>query len=351
MKLFKCEHCNELLYFENNTCENCGYPLGFLTSDLELHPLVIQSDKTFTLYNGDSTIYKYCENHSYNVCNWLVPISLNQAYCEACQLNNTIPNLSKALYTRLWGAIENAKHRLVYSLMKMKLPIISKNTNYKTGLAFNFLAEQYSAKKVFTGHDDGLITLNIDEADDIRREMARKQMDEPYRTLLGHFRHEIGHYYWDRLIDNTPYLEEFRKLFGDERYNYDAALKKHYADGPILYWNLSYISKYASAHPWEDWAETWAHYMHIIDTLETAHAFGLNIAPSGGGVATSIQISPYQHRDFNQLINLWLPLTFAMNSLNRSMGLGDLYPFVIPQKAMEKLSFINKVCYDAATRK
>jgi hypothetical protein len=91
--------------------------------------------------------------------------------------------------------------------------------------------------------------------------------------LLGHFRHEVGHYFWDRLVATDPHqLEEFRVLFGDDRQDYGEALKRHYDEGAPANWQDTYISMYATMHPWEDFAETWAHYLHIVDTLETAGA-------------------------------------------------------------------------------
>src|SRR5262249_19955298 len=158
-----------------------------------------------------------------------------------------------------------AKHRLAYQLLRMKLPVISKLQNEQTGLVFDFKANgsSHDSERVMTGHDNGVITINIQEADDIEREMARRQMDEVYRTLLGHFRHEIGHYYWDRLIANTSNLEKCKSLFGDDTLDYSKALQKHYNEGTPPNWNQNYISMYATTHPWEDWAETWAHYMHI----------------------------------------------------------------------------------------
>jgi hypothetical protein len=249
--------------------------------------------------------------------------------------------------------IERAKHRLVYSLLKMKLPLQSKTVDPKNGLSFDFLADEKKEgqPKVLTGHSEGLITINIAEADDIAREMARKAMDEVYRTVLGHFRHEVGHYYWDRLIDNTPYLEQCRELFGDDRKDYGEALKEHYEKGSPPDWAEHFISAYATMHPWEDWAETWAHYLHIIDTLETASSFGVSIHPkiadsSSSIINADIRVDPYNVENFSEIIRLWLPLTFALNSLNRSMGLRDLYPFVISSKVTDKLSFIHTVCYE-----
>jgi hypothetical protein len=353
MKIFNCTHCDQLLYFENDRCERCGYPLGFNDTNLKLFPLVEREDSTFSIYRQDRGLYRYCGNHQYGICNWLVPEEGGNIYCKACSLNRTIPNLNKPEYFSRWKVLENAKHRLVYSLLRMGLPVFSRTQQPETGLLFDFKADENSGsnEKVLTGHDDGVITINIAEADDLEREMARKAMDEVYRTVLGHFRHEVGHYYWDRLIDGTPYLEQCRSLFGDERQDYGEALKIHYEKGPPAGWNLEYISAYATTHPWEDWAETWAHYLHIIDTLETAYAFGMSVHPSVPRVASTLEADitddPYQIRDFNKILNLWLPFTFAMNSVNRSMGLHDLYPFVIRPKIVDKLSFIHDVCFAA----
>ncbi|WP_234734106.1 zinc-binding metallopeptidase family protein [Tellurirhabdus bombi] len=353
MKLFKCTHCGQLLFFENGFCERCKYPLGFVSQQLQLLPLEVAGPDTFRIYNQGPFLYRYCANHQYGVCNWLVADGSQTPYCKACTLNRTIPNLSKAEYLQRWRVIEVAKHRLVYTLRRMKLPLVSKTTDPDKGLSFDFLADENPghSPRILTGHSRGLITINIAEADDIEREMARRAMDEPYRTVLGHFRHEVGHYYWDQLIDHSDHLTACRELFGDERQNYAEALKQHYRKGPARGWNQHFISAYASAHPWEDWAETWAHYMHILDTLETAYDFGLSVHPriieERTILSSEVKIDPYDPENFEMLISLWLPLCFAMNSLNRSMGHSDLYPFVIPPLVMQKLSFIHRVCYEA----
>jgi hypothetical protein len=196
---------------------------------------------------------------------------------------------------------------------------------------------------VLTGHDSGLITINLAEADDSERERMRRQMSEPYRTLLGHFRHEIAHYYWDRLVWDTPGLEAFRQLFGDEREDYGAALQRHYANGPPPDWQERFVSPYASTHAWEDWAETWAHYFHMVDTLETASAFGMRVRPrvtKGADLSAAIDFDPHI-ANMDRIIDSWLPLTFAVNSINRSMGIADLYPFVLAPPVIVKLSFIH----------
>ena len=350
MKLFNCSHCGQLIYFENTHCEQCGLRLGFETENLELVALQEETNGLFSIQGQPTSLhYRYCANYQHGVCNWLIPASSDLPFCNACELNRIIPDLGNPEYVQEWKTIETAKHRLVYSLLRMRLPLLSKTVNEETGLAFDFVADTNLPKneKILTGHDNGLITINIAEADDIKREMTRKSMQEVYRTVLGHFRHEIAHYYWDRLIADTDKISEFRSLFGDERLDYGMALRIHYEQGPAPDWQKNFISSYASVHPWEDWAETWAHYMHIVDTLETAYSFGLTVGSHGQHTGDSLQAEikkdPYRINNFEKIIHLWLPLTFAMNSLNRSMGLNDLYPFVISPPVMEKMKFIHSV--------
>jgi hypothetical protein len=336
MQLFKCTNCSQPIYFENIFCGNCGASLGFSVD--QMRPIAI--------FSGAS--YVYCANHEHDACNWLVPVNNDSPYCRACELNQTIPNLGNTDYLLRWKKLETAKRRLVYSLLQMNLPLMSKTVNEETGLAFDFVADISTdpKKKILTGYNRGLITINIAEADDIAREMARRSMQEVYRTLLGHFRHEIGHYYWERLVENTNNISRFRELFGDEQQDYEESLKKHYQTGAPADWNQNFISAYASSHPWEDWAETWAHYMHISDTLETAYSFGLSVDPvvtQSRELKAEISRDPYDIHDFETIIRYWLPLTFAMNSLNRSMGLNDLYPFVISNTVKEKMKFIHQL--------
>ncbi|GAC1370830.1 MAG: putative zinc-binding peptidase [Hymenobacter sp.] len=358
MNLFKCTHCGQLLFFENSRCERCDLPLGFESTQLQLQPLVPQGEGTFQLYGtapGPApNTYTYCQNHVEATCNWLVPAGSPTPFCTACVLNRTIPDLRNPAYRQRWQHLEAAKHRLVYSLLRMGLPVVSKAVDPERGLAFDFRADTNpeGGERVLTAHDNGLITINIAEADDVERERRRKVFGEHYRTLLGHFRHEVGHYYWDRLIADTPHLDEYRRLFGDERADYAAALQTHYVQGPPPDWADRFVSSYASMHPWEDWAETWAHYLHILDTLQTAHAFGLRVNPIEAEdehhLRAAIRREPYEVVDFARIMAQWLPLTFAMNSLNRSMGQPDPYPFIIRPAVVDKMAFIHRVCQAAA---
>ena len=276
-----------------------------------------------------------------------MPADGPEAFCTACRHNRTIPALSLPENLERWRRLEVAKRRLFYTLLRLRLPL-TKRPEDPEGLAFDFLSDDGpSAPPVMTGHASGLITINIAEADDVERERRRTGMGEPYRTLLGHLRHEVGHHYWTVLVERSPdpgTIERFRGLFGDERVDYGEALKRHYAQGAPPDWPERFISAYASAHPWEDWAETWAHYLHMVDTLETAGAFGISTRPKvsrGAEIATTVDFDPHGDGDLEQLIGAWLPLTFAVNSLNRSMGQPDLYPFVIPPAVIGKLAFVH----------
>ncbi len=256
-----------------------------------------------------------------------------------------IPDLSVPGNDLLWAKIEAAKHRLFYSLILLRLPLAGRIEDPLHGLAFDFLADRPAAH-VMTGHDNGVITLALKEADDAVREQEREAMGEPYRTLLGHFRHESGHYFWDRLVaSDATILAAFRDLFGDERADYAAALKAHYAQGAAPGWQANFLSAYAAAHPWEDFAECWAHYMHIVDTLETARAFDMTVATREK--TTRIGFDPYRAASMADLIDAWLPVTFTVNSLNRSMGQSDLYPFILGPGTIAKLNFIHALVHRA----
>ena len=346
MKLFECQNCGQLIYFENTQCERCGFPLGFLPDVAMLTALKANGSGGYTPLADPARSVSYCANFEHSACNWLVDAG-SSPLCPACKLNRTIPDLTQPENLRLWQRIEVAKHRLVYSLLRLGLPIASKTEQPETGIAFDFLAPlpgEDGQGKILTGHDHGEITLNVAEADDAVRAEIREKMHEPYRTLLGHFRHEIAHYYWERLVKDKPVYGLFRKAFGDETQDYNQALQTHYANGAPADWQEHHISAYASSHPHEDWAETFAHYLHMVDTLETAYAFGLRIRPRAGqddNLKASITFDPYNQPKFETIIEAWIPTTFAVNSINRSMGIDDLYPFVISPKVTKKLNVVH----------
>jgi hypothetical protein len=349
MKLFECQHCGQPLYFENTQCVSCGRSLGYLPS-MECVTALEDSNGQWRALAEPRGRYRYCANAAYDACNWLVRSDSPDTYCVACRHNRTVPDLSQLDNVRHWQKIELAKHRLFYTLLRLRLPLETKADN-PDGLAFDFLQDPDrfapSLAPVLTGHASGVITLNIAEADDAKREQQRHAMGEPYRTLLGHFRHESAHYFWDRLVRNSPSLEEYRRIFGDERQDYGQALQQHYAAGAPANWPDHFVTAYASSHPWEDFAETWAHYFHIVDTLETAGAFGMRVKPRVGrntDLTVAVNFDPHV-APIDRIIDSWLPLTFAMNSINRSMGLQDLYPFALPAAVIVKLSFVHDLIH------
>jgi hypothetical protein len=230
---------------------------------------------------------------------------------------------------------EAAKRRLIFELIDLGLAI-------GEDLGFDLLSSRTGP--VVTGHNDGVITIDLAESDDSRRERRRADLGEPYRTVLGHFRHETGHYYWPTLVERTSELERARSLFGDDRVDYEGALRRHYEQGPPPDWTNRYVSAYATMHPWEDWAETFAHYLHIRDTLETAAAFGLVVAGPDlvhDDSLSSVPAHETSDRPFEAVIADWLPLTYALNAINRSMGQEDLYPFTLASTVIEKLAFVH----------
>ena len=352
-RLYRCR-CGRPVYFQNSLCTACKAPLGYVPELNEVRALEPGADPNTWRSDGGEATYRRCANfESAAGCNWLVPVEDPTPQCISCRLNRTIPDLADADNQRYWHAIENAKRRLVSQLLAMGLPVKSKTEDPEHGVAFDLMRAPKDGPRVLTGHANGLITLNVEEADDARREQIRNELHEPYRTLLGHFRHEIGHYYWDRLIPGTEWHEKFRALFGDERADYAAALKANYENGPPPDWRDRHISAYASSHPWEDWAETWAHFMHMEDSLDTAMSFGLT-----GKIDSEIE--PYSRDDLYAaddenaervlvLLNAWLGITTALNELARSMGQQDFYPFVMSRAVVRKLHFIQIVSWQART--
>ncbi len=352
MKLFACQSCGQHLYFENVACTRCGHRLGFLPDLLEVSALEAAGDPLWRAVGkpAEGHLYRMCTNYSrYAVCNWMIPAHDPDPFCSACRLNRTIPDLSVPGNLALWQTLEKEKRRLIYGLERLQLPVRSQHEDPE-GLAFDFLADTEPSfretNRVMTGHFNGLITINIAEADPATRERMRQSMAEPYRTILGHFRHESGHYYWDRLVRGRPWLAPFRQTFGNETADYRQALERHHRDGPPPDWQNRFVSAYASSHPWEDWAESWAHYLHIIDTLETAQQSGVQVRPRIGHTdpgASTAAFDPYAPPDFGPILAHWLPLADAMNNLNRSMGHDHAYPFVLAAPAIEKLGFIHRI--------
>jgi hypothetical protein len=347
MRLFACDACKNTLHFDNDLCVICHNRLGYLSEHRMMTALEAKGSLWYSRGVGRS--FKLCANAAEGGCNWLIPAESVGDLCPACRHNRTIPDLSVPENVERFHHILAAERHLFYSLGEWRLPAPTREEAPEAGLAFDFLAETIgedgTPEPVITGHADGVITLAVAEADDAERERRRALLGEPFRTLLGHFRHEIGHYYWERLVRDGGRLDEFRRLFGDERSDYSAALDRNYAEGPSADWQQRHVSAYAACHPWEDFAETFAHYIHMVDALETAFALDLRLDPHAPDAAELVDlgagVSPYHQNDFGVLAAAWPPLTVALNELNRSFGLRDVYPFVLSEVVFAKLSFVH----------
>jgi hypothetical protein len=360
MKTFHCQYCGHPVFFENVKCLQCGSDLAFLPDRLNMaaiEPVPEQQDQWRPRSRGRkaaTAIYRLCHNHTNNnACNFAVRSDDPNPLCVACRLTRVLPDLSVPENPQRWYRMEVAKRRLFYTLGKLGLLSANPPDGEADGPIFEFLADT-PGHQVMTGHAQGVITLNVAEADDDERVKRKLEMHEPYRTLLGHFRHESGHYYWDRLIEEGQRVEAFRKVFGDESQDYGQALQDHYArGGTIPNWQDHFVSEYATAHPWEDWAETWAHYLHMVDLLETAAWYNTRLSIIGADIEIEEVVNPLEtgHPDFDVLVEQWVPVTLLVNSFNRSLGQEDAYPFALSAGALEKLRFVHDVISEARSHR
>jgi hypothetical protein len=316
--------CRQLVPFEVFRCLRCGSNLGYAPDVGEV-----------AVAGGER---RRCANEQVAACNWLLTPGDHEVLCRSCRMTRTRPHdadLKPGEETAdAFATAEAAKRRLVFQLDELGLPT-------GAGPTFDLLSSQ--SGPVTTGHLNGVVTIDLAESDAVHRERMRVSFDEPYRTMLGHLRHETGHYYWPVLLDTDELLSRARELFGDEEADYAAAMARHYEEGPPSGWGDRHVSAYATAHPWEDWAETFAHYLHIQDTLQTAAAFGMLV--TGPRLEPELMSSPTLAAEdsFQDILAHWLPLTYALNAVNRSMGREDLYPFVLSPAVVEKLTFVHAV--------
>ncbi|WP_152047258.1 zinc-binding metallopeptidase family protein [Aureimonas psammosilenae] len=349
MKLFSCPSCQQVVFFSNVVCERCNHALGYEPASNRILALEPAEDGFWVSVGqgSDGKGWKYDANYAHGVCNWVLPSDSPDTLSLASRFNMTIPNLDNPDNLPLWQKMELAKQRLFYTLLRLDLPLVTR-AEHKEGLGFQFLSDE-GGQNVMTGHDEGIITIALAEADDAEREKRRSAMGEPYRTLLGHFRHEIGHWYWDLLVRDGGALEECRAIFGDDTLDYGQALQTHYANGPKPNWQEEYVSSYAASHAWEDFAETWAHYLHIVDTLEVGGSYGIAVHPKAdreGILSTNLDFKVFgKETTIEEIMEAWLALSAALNSFNRAMGHQDLYPFVLSPAVVAKLGFIHDLVH------
>lgn len=335
MRVFTCGHCGQVVFFGDHLCLRCQSPLGYDHERGAVVALTEVADGRLVDLTSTTRTWQRCGGQHTTGCNWLVP-QFSQAMCASCSLTRTRPADTDAAGMAEFVHAEHAKRRLLFQLRELGLPVQPRDEQTGTGLAFDLLSS--ADTKVITGHDNGIITLDLAEADPEHRERMRRQLGEPYRTLLGHFRHEIGHYFWSVLVSEGDVLDACRTIFGDDRLDYGQAVASYYAaaEDSSGNWTSNHISQYATMHPYEDWAESFAHYLHIQDTLQTATSFSLGTTYDGGS--------------FGEMIDRWLELTLGLNEVNRSMGRAPLYPFVIAPAVIRKLAFVDRVIRQQAGR-
>jgi|TARA_B100002052_G_scaffold234367_1_gene217516 hypothetical protein len=327
VKSYTCRVCGNRLFFENSVCVSCETPLGYSRAERDIVPLDTD-DRTYT--DAEGGVWHVCANLGLSGCTWLTTDA--GGLCFSCGLTRTRPNDADLEGISNYAPAERAKRHLIAELDELGIPILDR-TDDPRGVAFDLLSSV--AEPVTIGHADGIVTIDLAEAEDAHREKVRAMLDEPYRTMLGHFRHEIGHYYESFLITDDQTRDRARELFGDESEDYQAAIDRHYAEGAPDDWQQRFISQYATMHPWEDFAETWAHYLHISDSIQTAEEFGL--------------LRPAPTASFRERVTkTWMPLSTALNMMNRSMGYDDLYPFVLSTPVLDKLDFVAGLAADAA---
>ncbi|GAA1732050.1 zinc-binding metallopeptidase family protein [Aeromicrobium alkaliterrae] len=323
MRAFTCSTCDNRLFFENSLCVSCGSALGYWRESADI--VVVDADGRFV--DPEGYVWHVCPNLNLTGCTWLT--RLEGEPCEACRLTRTRPADDDAIGLSQLPVAEAAKRHLLVELTRLGFGWVSREDDPETGLAFDMLSSV--DENVVIGHEDGLITIDLAEGDDAHRAKVQAELAEPYRTMLGHLRHEVGHY-MEALHVRGDRIQEARELFGNEEISYADEIERHYNEGPPADWAESYISTYATMHPFEDFAESFAHTLHIQDSVDTARWNGL------------ITVEPDAFSIFSDLVTgVWIPLSTALNQINRSMGADDLYPFIIPPKVLAKLDFVDSL--------
>jgi len=376
MKTFICScENNQILFFESNSCVSCNRSVGLddAFDTVESYEFDQPSGRYFKA-REPAVRYQKCDNNdNYKICNGMVNLDTfvpeegkDEVLCFACRFNEMVPDLSVVEHIPLWEKMEVAKRRALYTLKALSLPLRNVRQDQENGLSFDFTTDRdvndhfasnlADSESVLTGHAGGHITINLAEADEVARSHAKHAMGEHYRTLLGHFRHELGHYYFDQLIVGSEDKHALsKKYFGDDELDYQESMKEYYKNGAPENWRDHFISEYATMHPYEDWAETWAHYMHIMDTLETAKNFSITGSISGDAAeseeAGELNLPQesrffYSQTSITSVLDAWMEFSVILNALNRSMGLNDAYPFVLSQSVRAKLSFIHHAIHN-----
>jgi hypothetical protein len=333
MQVFRCDHCDEVVEFSAERCSACGTQLGYVSEQGTIRALTPAGAVIFEVAGHDGRWWR-CLNAAWG-CNWMLPASAGGVWCRSCRLTRGRPDEFRRDAVEAWSRAEAAKRRLVHQLDVIGLPIEERSDEHPDGLAFDLV--HLTDETPVTGHLAGVITLDLAEADDRHRDRVRRLLGEPYRTVIGHLRHEMGHYYFDHLVRNADEVDAFRRLFGDERADYRGAMDAHYSSSLSGFDALSYISAYAASHPLEDWAETFAHYLHILDATDTAVAHQLGSSPVPDLLDVGIESAP----DFDAVLGAWRSINDGLTAVAESLGVAPLYPFDLTGEVADKLGFVH----------
>jgi hypothetical protein len=337
VRSFECDHCGSPVAFEATRCERCETPLGYVPDQRVVRALLAGSEPA-ALYDATAGGMLWrCLNAAWG-CNWMVPAAEGGMWCRSCRLTRGRPDVARPDAIEAWMRAEADKRRLVHQLDALGLPLEARTEATPHGLVFDLV--HLPGEPALTGHRDGVITLDLLEADDGHRDALRHQLDESFRTVLGHLRHEIGHHYWARLVGQTDHVAAFRRLFGDERADYTNAIAEHYSTAGRARHDDRHISHYAGSHPLEDWAETFAHYLHILDATGTATAHHLAIDDHRTDGAASME----------EIVDAWRAIAKVINAVAASLGSAPIYPFVLSDTVVDKLTFVHDRIADHTER-
>ena len=342
MGRFCCDRCGREVDFEASSCPECTAPLGYVPDQQTLRALTPLADGVSFALSGDAAEYWRCLNAAWG-CNWMVPAGMGSTWCRSCALTRGRPDVARSDAVDAWMLAEASKRRLVHQLDQLALPVEPRSAATPNGLAFDLV--HVPGERGLTGHLDGVVTIDLTEADPVVRDELRRRLGEPYRTLIGNLRHEIAHHYWHRLVDQSGHLTRFRDLFGDERADYAPALERHYATPDVAWDEHRFITRYAQAHPHEDWAETFAHYLHVVDLVDTANAYRL-VASGPSSLTTPMG----EQRTFMPILRRWQPLARALDHLADAVGSARLYPIDPVGAVVDKLEFVHACIGDHSDR-
>jgi hypothetical protein len=345
MRIFHCDRCGAILAFAAQTCETCGSTIGYVPDQRTLRVIVPSYDPTVFRFDlsvyrldraddADTAVMWRCLNSAWG-CNWMLPVDSGETWCRSCRLTRGRPDVGRPEAIEAWMAAEGAKRRLVHQLDEFALPIEMKSESMPDGLVFDLV--YLPGEGGLTGHLGGVVTVDLAETDEAHRDDLRRRLGEPFRTVIGHLRHEVGHYYWPRLVGQTDEIGAFRRLFGDERDDYGEAVQRYYAGAGGCWDRTRFLTAYAAAHPLEDWAETFAHYLHIVDAIDTAVAH--HLVPAGR--SQSLVTDAIGTLEFADILDAWRPINTALNAIAETVGAPAVYPFEPAGATIDKLAFAH----------